>query len=410
MADLFKVKTGSIGARGETIFDVFEGQRKIELPELQQRGLNIDHIAEGQAPAGFKSEFLPAASTTDGFRKELEKNGLTPETVSSLAEDQFNEVRESFKRQDEALIRLTELGKPSDEELQLESDIDELNEMIRQGVQKVEERSLGGAILKSAVANEIQAITQGNTRESLAILRSIDTKTRLLTAEQRKRQGEIEVEKIKLEREGMTEDRFFKMFNLQRDMEKDEQEREDRLNARQKSYLDNITSGFVGLTFDELTPEQQRTIAQQANQIDPSGVLLASIRNRMNIEKNALELEELDKRSLIAARGDSIPSDKDAIVQNLIGVGLKPGIMDTKFKLIKSNTDKILAKGVPTGVIDFIWKSIKAGKDLETIRTDLTKLQEDAGSPDPRGAAFGSLDAFMSALQEDGDEFDFENL
>ena len=105
----------------------------------------------------------------------------------------------------------------------------------------------------------------------------------------------------------------------------------------------------------------------------------------------------------------TISSNKDAVVKNLLSVGLKPEIMDNKFKLTKSNTDKILAKGVPSTVIDFIWKSIKAGKDLDTIRTELTKLQEEAGSSNPQEAAFGSLDAFMGAIQSDS-EFDFDDL
>ena len=104
-----------------------------------------------------------------------------------------------------------------------------------------------------------------------------------------------------------------------------------------------------------------------------------------------------------------IPSNKDTVVKNLLSVGLKPEIMDSKFKLTKSNTDKILAEGVPTGVINFIWSSIKAGKTLDTIRAELTKLQEEAGSPNPQEAAFGSLDAFMGSIQNDG-EFDFDNL
>lgn len=57
MADLFKTPTAGVGANGLPIYDVFEGERKLELPEFQQRGLNIDQIAVGQAPTGFTSQF-----------------------------------------------------------------------------------------------------------------------------------------------------------------------------------------------------------------------------------------------------------------------------------------------------------------------------------------------------------------
>lgn len=57
MADLFKTQTAGVGADGKPIYDVFEGERKLELPEFQQRGLNIDQIAVGQAPTGFTSQF-----------------------------------------------------------------------------------------------------------------------------------------------------------------------------------------------------------------------------------------------------------------------------------------------------------------------------------------------------------------
>src|SRR3990167_11276574 len=56
---LTRVPTGSVGPDGKPIYDVFEGGRKLELPEFQQRGLNVEQIAIGKAPEGFKSEFLP---------------------------------------------------------------------------------------------------------------------------------------------------------------------------------------------------------------------------------------------------------------------------------------------------------------------------------------------------------------
>lgn len=64
MANIFKVKTGSTGPQGKEIYDVFEDERKLELPEFQKRGLNIDLLKEGQAPSGFKSKFLPTTPTT----------------------------------------------------------------------------------------------------------------------------------------------------------------------------------------------------------------------------------------------------------------------------------------------------------------------------------------------------------
>ena len=56
-AGFYKVPTGGVGPGGEQIFDVFEGNRKVELPEFQQSGLNMNALSVGQAPGGFQSQF-----------------------------------------------------------------------------------------------------------------------------------------------------------------------------------------------------------------------------------------------------------------------------------------------------------------------------------------------------------------
>lgn len=74
---LSKVASGSVGPDGKPIFDVFEGGRKLELPEFQQRGLNMDWINPGQAPASFKSQFLPTTpepvSDTSSYQNDATK-------------------------------------------------------------------------------------------------------------------------------------------------------------------------------------------------------------------------------------------------------------------------------------------------------------------------------------------------
>ena len=106
----------------------------------------------------------------------------------------------------------------------------------------------------------------------------------------------------------------------------------------------------------------------------------------------------------ISSEGKTLTEDD--IVSNLTAQRLDPGIMTEGGDLQKSQRDNITASGVPPSVVDFIWKSLKAGKSLDQIRTDLTELQREAGSSDPREAAFVSLDVFMQTLQEDKTKVD----
>ncbi len=59
-ASLTKVKTGSIGADGQPIYDVFSGTEHIQDPNDQRlSGINITDLPEGTNPQGFQSKFTP---------------------------------------------------------------------------------------------------------------------------------------------------------------------------------------------------------------------------------------------------------------------------------------------------------------------------------------------------------------
>jgi hypothetical protein len=206
MADLFKVKTGSVGPGGEPIFDVFEGQRHIELPEFQERNLSLDSIAEGQLPPEgavqtsgevFKSQFLPAVTTTDRIRDDLGDRGLTPDDVAD-AEDEtgLQGIMDRFKATDDLVSRLVEARGPTAEEQSIEADIEELENMLKEDIEGVQERTLDGAILKSAIASEINNITQGNTRESLVLMRRMNNLNTKLARLQGNRQATFDALKL----------------------------------------------------------------------------------------------------------------------------------------------------------------------------------------------------------------------
>lgn len=392
---LYKVATqGTSG--GNPIYDVFEGDRKLELPEFQQRGLNIDQIQLGQAPTGFTSQFQPV-EIPPMKAPDLE------EAFGATQNDTIAAFEAGRAKQGESRTRVAELERATERETSLMNDIEELEEMLRQGVQQVQDRPLDGTVLRSGIAAEINNITQGNTKESLAILRSIDTKTRLLTVEQRKRQQEISVEKLKLERDEFNEDSLLKIDQLNRQMRTDAENAEDRLDEKQNNYLQNTTSGFVGLTFDELTPEQQRMVAQQANKLDPTGTLLAQIRNRMQVEKNELELKELNTRSLIADRGNNNGGGANVTIGGKTILDSTANVIEGAQNLAdlsSSEKTKSIAELRELGFYsttppEWFRKEVEQQKQASVTPEELAKLWEENR---------------QSVIEEKGGELDFDNL
>ena len=64
--------------------------------------------------------------------------------------------------------------------------------MLQEQVQGAQERPLMGTTLKSGIASEIQNITQGNTRESLVLLRRMDTLNKKLARLQGNRKAQLD--------------------------------------------------------------------------------------------------------------------------------------------------------------------------------------------------------------------------
>ncbi len=64
-ASLTRVDTGSVGADGKPIYDVFSGTEHIQDPnDPRLRGVDIAGLPSGQAPQGFQSQFNPVAPAT----------------------------------------------------------------------------------------------------------------------------------------------------------------------------------------------------------------------------------------------------------------------------------------------------------------------------------------------------------
>jgi len=93
---IYKTATGSVGTDGTPIYDVFEDQRKLELPEFQQRGLNIDQIQVGQAPTGFVSQFQPVSlDVKDEVPNAALEGGITRGDIDTM----FRENQTNFQAQ-----------------------------------------------------------------------------------------------------------------------------------------------------------------------------------------------------------------------------------------------------------------------------------------------------------------------
>ena len=162
-----------------------------------------------------------AVTSTDGIRNGLDKEGLTAGDIVNedfKTDDDFkgfmDDIRDRFKKTDDQISKISGLASPTDDEKLVAEDVASLEDQLRGMVEGVEERSLDGAVLKSAIASEVQNITQGNTRESLVLLRRMDNLNRKLTRLQGNRQAQFDALKLEydLGRQSITDAmNFYKM-------------------------------------------------------------------------------------------------------------------------------------------------------------------------------------------------------
>ena len=198
---LFKVATGSTGPGGP-IFDIFDPSGHISDPnDPRLTGVNLSGLPEGQAPEGFESEFLPvepsAVGSTVEIRNNLTSNGLVPSDVEDVNDQAgLDAIVDRFEATDDIVSRIVEMAGPDPEIQQVEADIEELENILREQVQEAQERPLDGTILKSGLAAEINNIVSGNTRQSLVILRRMDNLNRKLTRLQGDKKAQLDVLKL----------------------------------------------------------------------------------------------------------------------------------------------------------------------------------------------------------------------
>lgn len=112
---LYKVATGSTGAGGEAVYDVFSGSEHIADPaDARLKGVDIKTLPDGTTPTDFKSQFLPAVSSglvggSDRIQAQMNdmntqiKNGLAqysitpPETDITKIMGPMNDILKSYQ-------------------------------------------------------------------------------------------------------------------------------------------------------------------------------------------------------------------------------------------------------------------------------------------------------------------------
>ncbi len=146
-SNLTRVPTGSTGPDGKPIFDVFEGGRKIELPEFQKRGLNIEHISEGQAPTGFTSQFgAPAAAGAPPVAPEMPAGGPERPPIPDIPPEAESAVRKA----ESAIQKSLEI---SPEQLSTQKDLDKLIESTRKSFLGIEDQPIALPFITGQLAS-----------------------------------------------------------------------------------------------------------------------------------------------------------------------------------------------------------------------------------------------------------------
>ena len=294
---IYKTATGSVGTDGTPIYDVFEDQRKLELPEFQQRGLNIDQIQVGQAPTGFVSQFQPVSlDVKDEVPNAALEGGITRGDIDTMFRenqtnfqaqiDSQNNINQDLFNQTLARLQLSPAEKSAQERLL------GLQQLQQEAVERVQERPLGGTILKGGLQSEIQNITTGNTRESLVNLRQQAFETQRLQLAQSQRQQELETLKLQLDQGNINTDNLFKAQQLIQQNQSEYLDRVQTLTENARTSLATILDRFQGLTLDKISGESLKTITTLAAQ---AGIPLDILRDGMQTIADQIAWEQKQK-------------------------------------------------------------------------------------------------------------------
>lgn len=288
MADsIYKVPTPSIGPDGKPIFDVFTGQEHIKDPnDPRLKGVNIPDLPTGQAPTGFQSQFAPVKlDIKDNIPADVLESKTTMQDIQTRLDEQTSRNTSLLN---EALQRI----QLSPEEKASQNRLLGLQQLQQQAIERVQERPLTGAILRSGLESEIRNISTGNTRESLVNLREQAFEAQRLQVLQGQRQQELEAIKLQLDQGNIDTQNIFKAAELQQQIETDYFNRTQTLSTNARQTLATLLDKFQGLTLDSISPESAAQIGILAQR---AGIPLDIIRDGMNVLKGQIDIENAQK-------------------------------------------------------------------------------------------------------------------
>lgn len=286
---IYKVPTASVGPDGKPVFDVFEGTRKLELPEFQQRRLNIDQLQIGAAPTGFTTQFKPV---TLDVSRPVPMEALESTTTQT---DNDRLMAENIAAQNAQRQRMQDLTNQaaqkmilSPEEKAAQARLLGYQQIQEAAIQGAQDRPLDGTVLKAGLASEIQNISSGNTRESLINIRKQTQEAQTLNLLTQQREQELAAIKLQLDQGNIDTQNLMEAQKLNEDIKNSYLDRVQTLGANARTTLSTILDKFSGLTLEQLSPASAAQIGMLAQQ---SGIPMEVIAEGMKVAKNQLDIK-----------------------------------------------------------------------------------------------------------------------
>ena len=291
---IYKVPTASVGPDGKPIFDVFEGTRKLELPEFQQRGLNIDQLQTGAAPTGFSTQFQPVAlDVTNPVPMSALESTTTRTDIDRLLAENKSALEASQSRSQDLMRQTLEKVQLSPEEKAAQSRLLGLQQLQETSIQQAQERPLDGTILKAGLASEIQNIATGQTRESLVNIRKQTQEAETLNLLTKQREQELAALKLQLDQGNIDTQNLLEAQKLNEDIKNTYFDQVLTLSKNAQNTLATILDKFQGLTMDKLSPSSAAQIGILAQQ---SGIPLEVISQGMRVAKDQIDIQNAQEQ------------------------------------------------------------------------------------------------------------------
>lgn len=290
---------------------------RLSQQEFQDLGINYNLLGEGTANAktidqvrDTETQAYIAAGGTLGTPNAAINAGYTATnsppsnftmnlpslTSASDLDTAFNSAYNNFDvsklisdyqtRMDDLTAQAMAALQPTAEEKQAQERLMGLQQLQTQAIQQQEERPLEGTVLRASLAQDIQNITTGNTRESLVNLREQTFEQQGLLLQQQQRQQQFDALKFQIDQEGATMDKVFQAVQINEEMKNNYINQVATLNSVARQNLGLLLDNFQGLTFDQLSPETALKIGQLAAQV---GIPVEAIKQGMQIQANQIE-------------------------------------------------------------------------------------------------------------------------